>query len=134
MCALVIRDDISPEDLHLRARQESDGRVAARLIAIANALEGMDRAAVRRSDCSRRPASETLTGSRPCGRCCADFEFGPKEPSRTKPLEKRAASGSGGRDPTAVSFIGTPSEAGDEGFKNYLGPRSRRIVPGDSAL
>ena len=44
MCALVIRDDISPEDLRRRVRQESDGRVAARLIAITNALEGMDRA------------------------------------------------------------------------------------------
>ena len=48
MCALVIRDDISPEDLRRRARQESDGRVAARLIAIANALEGMDRASAAR--------------------------------------------------------------------------------------
>jgi len=44
MCALVIRDDISSEELRRRARQESDGRVAARLFAIANALEGMDRA------------------------------------------------------------------------------------------
>ena len=44
MCALAIRDDISPEELRRRARQESDGRVAARLIAIANALEGMERA------------------------------------------------------------------------------------------
>src|SRR5215471_16830647 len=40
MCALVIRDDISPEELWRQARQESDGRVAARLFAIANALEG----------------------------------------------------------------------------------------------
>jgi len=38
MCALVIRDDISPEELRRRARQEGDGRVAARLFAIANAL------------------------------------------------------------------------------------------------
>src|SRR5499427_2966224 len=48
MCALVIRDDISPEELRRRARRESDGRVAARLIAIANALEGMDRASAAR--------------------------------------------------------------------------------------
>jgi hypothetical protein len=45
---LVIRDDISPEELRRRARQESDGRVAARLFAIANALEGMDRASAAR--------------------------------------------------------------------------------------
>jgi transposase len=48
MCALTIRDDISPEELRRRARQEGDGRVAARLFAIANALEGMDRASAAR--------------------------------------------------------------------------------------
>ena len=48
MCALAIRDDISPEELRRRARQENDGRVAARLFAIANALEGMDRAGAAR--------------------------------------------------------------------------------------
>ena len=48
MRALAIRDDISPEELRRRARQESDGRVVARLIAIANALEGMDRASAAR--------------------------------------------------------------------------------------
>jgi transposase len=48
MCALAIRDDIGPQELRRRARQESDGRVAARLIAIANALEGMDRASAAR--------------------------------------------------------------------------------------
>jgi transposase len=35
-------------ELRRRARQESDGRVAARLFAIANALEGMDRASAAR--------------------------------------------------------------------------------------
>ena len=44
MSALAIRDDIGPEELRRRSRRESDGRVSARLIAIANALEGMDRA------------------------------------------------------------------------------------------
>ena len=48
MCALAIRDDIGPEELRRRARQEGDGRVAARLFAIANALEGMDRASAAR--------------------------------------------------------------------------------------
>ena len=47
MCALVIRDDISPEELRPWARQERDGRVAARLFAIANALDGMDRQTLR---------------------------------------------------------------------------------------
>ena len=48
MCALTIRNDISPGELRRRARQEGDGRVAARLFAIANALEGMDRASAAR--------------------------------------------------------------------------------------
>jgi len=48
MYAVAIRDDISPQELRRRARQESDGRVAARLFAIVNALEGMDRASAAR--------------------------------------------------------------------------------------
>jgi transposase len=48
MCAVAIRDDISPQELRRRARREGDGRVAARLFAIANALEGMDRASAAR--------------------------------------------------------------------------------------
>jgi hypothetical protein len=40
MSALTIRDDISSKELRRRARQESDGRVSARVIAIANALGG----------------------------------------------------------------------------------------------
>jgi transposase len=38
----------SPEELRRQARQESDGQVAAHLFAIANMLEGMDRASAAR--------------------------------------------------------------------------------------
>ena len=48
MSALAICDDIGSEELRRRARRERDGRVSARLIAIANALEGMDRASAAR--------------------------------------------------------------------------------------
>ena len=48
MSALVIRDDISSNELRRQARRERDGRVSARLIAIANALDGMDRASAAR--------------------------------------------------------------------------------------
>ena len=48
MAALAIRDDIAADALRHRARRERDGRVSARLIAIANALEGMDRASAAR--------------------------------------------------------------------------------------
>ncbi|MBV9377118.1 MAG: helix-turn-helix domain-containing protein [Alphaproteobacteria bacterium] len=44
MPALVIRSDIGSEELRRRARR----RISARLIAIANALEGMDRASAAR--------------------------------------------------------------------------------------
>lgn len=43
--AVPIRDDLSPAELRARARRERDGRVCARLLAIANALAGMSRAA-----------------------------------------------------------------------------------------
>lgn len=46
--ALKIRSDRSPEALRLLARRERDGRASARLIAIANALEGMSRAEAAR--------------------------------------------------------------------------------------
>src|SRR6188472_848278 len=48
MTALVIRNDMAPGELRRRARRERDGRVSARLIALANALEGMDRASAAR--------------------------------------------------------------------------------------
>ena len=48
MPALRIREDISSGELRRQARRESEGRVSARLIAIANALDGMDRASAAR--------------------------------------------------------------------------------------
>lgn len=46
---LTIRTDIDVETLRRRARLERDGRVAARLLAIANALDGMSRAEAARA-------------------------------------------------------------------------------------
>jgi len=48
MAALAIRDDVAPDELRRRARRARDGRVSARLIALANALDGMDRATAAR--------------------------------------------------------------------------------------
>jgi transposase len=42
--ALEIRDDVAPAELRALARRERNGRAAARMYAIANALEGMLRA------------------------------------------------------------------------------------------
>ena len=43
MSGLPIREDVSPEELRRQARREIDGRVGRRLLAIANALDGMSR-------------------------------------------------------------------------------------------
>jgi transposase len=48
MRALAIRDDLSPEELRRQARHVRNGHVSARLMAIANALAGMDRASAAR--------------------------------------------------------------------------------------
>src|SRR6516162_4104276 len=70
MCALAIRDDISPEELRRQARRERDGRVSARLIAIANALEGMDRAsAARLAGMDRQSVAGPSSAARRSRRC-----------------------------------------------------------------
>jgi Winged helix-turn helix len=46
--ALPIRDELTPEGLRRRARHEPNRRAALRMLAIANALEGMSRAEAAR--------------------------------------------------------------------------------------
>src|SRR4051812_4548293 len=46
--ALAIRDDLIPEALRRKARHEPDRRAALRMLAVANALEGMSRAEAAR--------------------------------------------------------------------------------------
>ena len=48
MAGLPIRQDYAPSDLRMRAAREKDCRAALRLLAIANALEGMTRAEAAR--------------------------------------------------------------------------------------
>ncbi len=48
MAGLPIRQDYSPADLRARATREKDCRAALRLLAIANALEGLTRAEAAR--------------------------------------------------------------------------------------
>jgi len=47
--ALVVRDDVEASELRRLARRERDGRVAARLLAIAGVLDGMSRAVAART-------------------------------------------------------------------------------------
>jgi transposase len=54
--AVPIRDDIPAEELRCLARQESDGRVACRLLGLANLVGGMDRErAARQAGMDRQP-------------------------------------------------------------------------------
>src|ERR687893_3192744 len=46
--ALEVREDLPPERLRRLARRERDGRAAARLYAVANALDGLSRAEAAR--------------------------------------------------------------------------------------
>ena len=54
--ALAIRDDLTPEALRRRARHEPNRRAALRMLAIANALEGMCRAEAARLASMERQA------------------------------------------------------------------------------
>ncbi len=49
MPALPIRTDVSAADLRQRARREPDGRASRRMLAIANALDGMNREVAARA-------------------------------------------------------------------------------------
>ena len=46
---LIIQSDLEAEELRRLARREREGRVAARLIALANVLDGMNREAAARA-------------------------------------------------------------------------------------
>src|SRR5215203_3840945 len=69
--ALQIRDDLSPDQLRGLARRERNGRAAARMYAIAHALEGMSRAeAARLAGMERqalRDAVVRYNAEGPCG-------------------------------------------------------------------
>jgi len=64
MAALDIRKDRTPTVLRKLAKTETDSRVARRMLAIANALDGMSRAEAARSAGMDR-ARRCVTG------CCA---------------------------------------------------------------
>ena len=53
--ALSIRDDLPPEALRRQARQEASRRAGLRMLALANALEGMSRAEAARLARRRGP-------------------------------------------------------------------------------
>ncbi len=61
MPALSIRQDLSAEELRRSARREPDRRAAMRLLAIANALDGLSRAeAARRAGMERQALRDAV--------------------------------------------------------------------------
>src|SRR5688500_9532202 len=62
MPALAIRQDLSAEELRRLARREPDRRAALRLLAIANALEGLPRAEAARQAGMERQALRDAVG------------------------------------------------------------------------
>ena len=73
MAALQIRQDYAPADLRRRAARERDRRAALRLLAIANALEGMTRA-----EAARLAGMERRSGRACAMRYCASM---PRDPT-----------------------------------------------------
>jgi hypothetical protein len=66
--ALPIRDDLPPEALRRRARHEPNRRAALRMLAIANALEGVSRAeAARLAGMERQPCATPCSATTPRG-------------------------------------------------------------------
>ena len=67
-----IRDELRPEALRRHARHEANRRAALRMLAIANALEGMSRAeaarlaGMERQACATRWCATTPRGLRGC--------------------------------------------------------------------
>ena len=83
MTALPIRQDYSPSELRRLAGREPDRRAALRLLAVANALEGMPRA-----EAAPWPG---WSGRRCAMRCCASTRRAPR--GFTTSLARGAPSG-----------------------------------------
>ena len=107
MPALKIRDDISSEGLRRQARRKNDGRVSARLIAIANALDGMDRArAARWRGWIGRPCATGCTATTPRGSpVCATGRSRGAYPSSAKVRASLKAIVLAGPDPAVDQVV-----------------------------
>src|SRR4051794_41881167 len=91
--ALPIRDDLTPEALRRHARHEANRRAALRMLAIANALEGMSRAeAARLAGMERQAPRGAGGGSQAEG---APRPFYPPQPRPPAPPGEGGAAGPG---------------------------------------
>src|SRR5918912_3185868 len=98
--ALPIRDELTPEALRRRARQEANRRAALRMLAVANALEGMSRAEAARLAGMERQALRDAV-ARYNGEGLAGLHDRPKpgRPARLSEAEQAAPAARGSPGP-----------------------------------
>src|SRR4051812_9970637 len=93
---LAIRDDLAPEALRRRARHEANRRAALRLLAIADALEGMSRAeAARLAGMERQALRDAVVRYNAEGVAGLHDRPKPGRPERLSEAEQAALAGRG---------------------------------------
>src|SRR2546421_11577569 len=106
MVAVAIAKERTPAELRALARRERDGRVSSRLLALANALDGM-----RRDEAARAAGMDRQTLRDWVHRYNAEGVAGPRE--RPRPGRPRALDESPQADPKGRIRPGTnPARAG----------------------
>src|SRR4051812_41874084 len=94
--ALAIRDDLTPEALRRKARHEPSRRAALRMMAIANALEGMSRAeAARLAGMERQALRDAVVRYDAEGIAGLHDRPKPGRPQRLSEAEQAALAGRG---------------------------------------
>ena len=98
--ALPIRDDLPPETLRRQARHEPNRRTALRLLAVANALEGMSRAeAARLAGMERQALRDAVVRYNAEGIAGLHDRPKPGRPQRLSEAEQAALAARVFRDP-----------------------------------
>jgi transposase len=98
--ALAIRDDLEPQELRRRARREPSRRAALRMLAVANALEGMTRAeAARPAGLERQALRDAVVRHNAEGLAGLHDRPKPGRPERLSAAEQAALAAAVFRDP-----------------------------------
>lgn len=92
--ALAIRDDLTPDELRRQARRESNRRAALRMLALANALEGLSRAeAARLAGMERQALRDAVVRYNAEGLAGLYDRSKPGRPQRLNEAEQAALAG-----------------------------------------
>ena len=107
--ALPIRDELPPEALRRRARHEPNRRAALRMLAIANALEGMSRAeAARLAGMERQALRDAVVRYNAEGFAGLHDRPKPGRPQRLGEAEQAALAARVFRGPTRGGTVSPP--------------------------